>query len=255
MPVPMPQFAEHARPPMAGMTLVEAIVVIVIAGILMAVAIPVLRSPRNAVNKQTVIAVGKTYDSAIKQFRLDHEGRVPIVGAHLPSPDGVSFIARAGANPDWSAPAARRGNGRRWALGPVRRGAGAEGTEFRAYITTGLPEPVSDGTVWFYPKSDTAHTDVVQSEIPKHVYGYVDYQRFTDGPNPIEVKWDTDYAKPAALVGFAPPEAGAGQTITKYRIDVYVRNRDGSFPEDPTCWYGNSPYTNSKGVVEEVATC
>jgi len=82
-----------------GFTLVELIVVIVIIGILVAIAVPVYKHMTTKANRASVEANLRTIDSAIVQYRAANKGSVPAAQGDISTylqewptgPDGVTY--------------------------------------------------------------------------------------------------------------------------------------------------------------------
>jgi len=98
-----------------GFTLVELIVVVVIIGILVAIAVPVYKHMTTKANRASVEANLRTIDSAIVQYRAANKGSVPAAQGDISTylqewptgPDGVIYQidggrgqANKGANTD-----------------------------------------------------------------------------------------------------------------------------------------------------------
>ncbi|MEW5922006.1 MAG: type II secretion system protein [Bacillota bacterium] len=88
-----------ARNNQKGFTLVELMVVVVIIGILTAVAVPVYNSVTDNANRKAVMANLRTIDGAIMMYQSNTSGGTPVQadleGAYLQSwpsgPDGVTY--------------------------------------------------------------------------------------------------------------------------------------------------------------------
>lgn len=63
-----------------GFTMMEVMVTMVIMCILIAIAMPLLKSPRKSISTKTAVSAGQMYRIAISSFQLDHGNRVPIMG-------------------------------------------------------------------------------------------------------------------------------------------------------------------------------
>lgn len=81
-----------------GFTLVEVLVVVVIIGILVAIAVPVYRQSTTQANRKAVEANLRTIDSAIMQYTAANKGALPTKGNlnnYLQGwpigPDGVEY--------------------------------------------------------------------------------------------------------------------------------------------------------------------
>ncbi len=98
-----------------GFNLVELIVVVVIIGILVAIAVPVYKHMTTKANRASVEANLRTIDSAIVQYRAANKGSVPAAQGDISTylqewptgPDGVTYQidggrgqANKGANTD-----------------------------------------------------------------------------------------------------------------------------------------------------------
>ncbi len=81
-----------------GFTLAEVLVIVVIIGILVAIAVPVYRQCTTQANREAVEANLRTIDSSIMQYRAAKEGAVPNqtdLSSYLQTwpkgPDGVEY--------------------------------------------------------------------------------------------------------------------------------------------------------------------
>lgn len=68
----MAERREHA------FTLIEVLIVLVIVGVLSAVALGSMRGSKDAANRGKVLAAAQSYDQAISSFAADHTGRMPV---------------------------------------------------------------------------------------------------------------------------------------------------------------------------------
>lgn len=88
----------HKKPNEMGFSLVELLVVVVIIGVLVAIAVPVYNSITTQANRKTVEANLRIIDSAIEQYKGVNEKTIPSrddLKSYLQSwptgPDGVEY--------------------------------------------------------------------------------------------------------------------------------------------------------------------
>lgn len=80
---------EPRRRPEAGFTVIELVIVVVIAAVLLSIMGAAFDSARTASQRRSAIAAARTMGDAIEDFRKDHAGRPPL-------------LAGATAGEDWS---------------------------------------------------------------------------------------------------------------------------------------------------------
>ncbi|MFA5843379.1 MAG: type II secretion system protein [Coriobacteriia bacterium] len=83
-----------------GFTLVELMVVVLIIGILVAIAIPVFNSAKTNAQRKSCFANQRTIEGALQTYAAEHNGNFPAAAAASPvTPLSPSYIATPPACP------------------------------------------------------------------------------------------------------------------------------------------------------------